>query len=317
MKNELITDTSSLISEAFCLAPVEYELEFTSGGFLDEAPGVALRGALGYALRNIARNHSDTPFCNCASCRIFCHEPRPAGKNEDGSARLADLPPRFTLEIEGFDTGKIRPRDTATLRIRMAGDNPEDLADIDAALNSAGMQGIGGPRATFTTARLQAPAARLDKQTVLSMAAQFAGHDTVEIEFSTPAFIRLSGERRFGLSFGELVGSIMNRLHHGLAHHWGDHDIAARTRDLRNRLIEQARDVIVDKMALVWVPQERWRHYRAKQTLSGFAGAIRYRGNLDPFWPLIIAGCYTHIGYGAAMGLGRYNVGIFPGNRET
>jgi CRISPR-associated endoribonuclease Cas6 len=42
--------------------------------------------------------------------------------------------------------------------------------------------------------------------------------------------------------------------------------------------------------------------------LGGFMGALRVSGDIEAVWPLLCAGALTHVGSGAALGLGRYDL---------
>lgn len=53
-----------------------------------------------------------------------------------------------------------------------------------------------------------------------------------------------------------------------------------------------------------------WERYSARQDarmkLGGFVGKVTYRGNLQPFLPLLRLGETVHIGKGTSFGLGKY-----------
>jgi len=53
-----------------------------------------------------------------------------------------------------------------------------------------------------------------------------------------------------------------------------------------------------------------WERYSARQDvrmkLGGFVGRVTYRGDLQPFLPLLRLGEVVHIGKGTSFGLGKY-----------
>jgi hypothetical protein len=57
-----------------------------------------------------------------------------------------------------------------------------------------------------------------------------------------------------------------------------------------------------------WVDRIRRTRCGARQDLSGFMGEVTYRGELEPFLPLLLLGEYVHVGKGAAFGNGWYRL---------
>jgi hypothetical protein len=55
-----------------------------------------------------------------------------------------------------------------------------------------------------------------------------------------------------------------------------------------------------------------WERYSARQDtrmkLGGFVGKVTYRGDLQPFLPLLRLGEFVHIGKGTSFGLGKYMI---------
>ena len=106
---------------------------------------------------------------------------------------------------------------------------------------------------------------------------------------------------------GEKTGSILTRLHRrlrGLAR-WHDADLPelnAKT-VARWEAVTDARDIGAPKiLASRSGLQRRTFHARAVQ------GRITLRGDLSPFWPLLLMGERCAVGRGAARGMGRYRL---------
>lgn len=81
-------------------------------------------------------------------------------------------------------------------------------------------------------------------------------------------------------------------------------------------LIEQARAVRLVRDGTRWT---EWSRYSSRQgrrmAWGGFTGAAVYEGDLDPFWPYLVFGQWTHVGKGAIFGLGQYR--LEPGGVEA
>jgi CRISPR/Cas system endoribonuclease Cas6 (RAMP superfamily) len=59
-----------------------------------------------------------------------------------------------------------------------------------------------------------------------------------------------------------------------------------------------------------WLERSRRTRQGEQQNLSGFVGEVTYRGDLEPFIPLLLLGEYIHVGKNAAFGNGWYQLKI-------
>jgi len=304
-----MTDTTTtkpalaLIPEAFLITTVSLNIEFESGGAITVSTGDLLRDSIGAALYKLAYSHQEGDLsCDCCVCRLF--RPKAAGSSGPGTG--VDLPSAFMLRVDSFPMGEFEKGERARVRLSVAGTRDEDITPLIQAVRVAGSTGVGRPRARFRANVVPDGIMRVDKDGIAAESALCLGKRKLTIDFKTATLVRIDGKPKFGLSFPELIGSVLNRIHRGLAFHWHDPDIAGRTRDLRQAAIAAASEVETDSTDLRWDHVERIRSEGRRQSLSGFVGVTSYSGELDPFWPLVIAGSYTHIGYGAAFGMGRY-----------
>lgn len=297
----------ALIPEGFLIATVSLDIEFESGGAITVSAGDLLRDSIGAALYRLAYSHQEGDLaCDCCVCRLF----RPKAAGSSGPGVGVDLPPAFMLRVDSFPRGEFEKGERARVRLSVAGTEDEDITPLIQAVRVAGSTGVGRPRARFRADVLPEGIVRVDRESIAAESALCLGKRRLIIDFRTPTLVRIDGKPKFGLSFAELLGSVLNRIHRGLAFHWHDPEIAERTRDLRQAFIAAASEVRVDSTDMRWAHVERTRCGGQKQSLSGFVGVTSYCGDLDPFWPLVIAGSYTHIGYGAAFGMGRYSFDI-------
>jgi hypothetical protein len=74
-------------------------------------------------------------------------------------------------------------------------------------------------------------------------------------------------------------------------------------------LIEEAKRVRLAEDRTRW---DSWSRYSSRQRrsmdLGGLIGAAVYEGDLEPFWPFLLFGQWTHVGKNATFGLGRYEL---------
>ena len=58
-----------------------------------------------------------------------------------------------------------------------------------------------------------------------------------------------------------------------------------------------------------WVDWKRYsRRQRRKMNLGGVVGEMTYRGDLEPFWPLLLLGQLVHVGKATVFGNGQYEL---------
>jgi hypothetical protein len=64
-----------------------------------------------------------------------------------------------------------------------------------------------------------------------------------------------------------------------------------------------------------------WSRYSARQgqrmEWAGLVGTATYKGDLTPFWPLLVFGQWVHVGKGATFGLGAYRLQAIEGDAEA
>jgi len=75
-------------------------------------------------------------------------------------------------------------------------------------------------------------------------------------------------------------------------------------------LLDKARSVrVVSSRMIEWHDWERYSSRQDKRMkLGGLVGEIRFSGNLEPFIPYIMMGEFLHVGKGGSFGLGKYVV---------
>jgi hypothetical protein len=75
------------------------------------------------------------------------------------------------------------------------------------------------------------------------------------------------------------------------------------------KIIQQAEEVSIERNSLKWWDWERYSaRQHARMKLGGLVGEITYRGNMEPFLPILRAGQVLHTGKGTGFGLGKFSV---------
>jgi hypothetical protein len=300
------------------LAVFAFHFEVEGVPRLPRYPGSAWRGAFGHALRNTV---CVAPGTECPACRLYrsCVYPylfeTPPPPDSTKLRRYPAAPHPFVLRLE--------PGRTATpyrLGLILFGRAERSLPEVIRAFEQAGKAGLGAGRQRFELAEVcqAADPVREDFQPVCragggprAAAARTpalpACPKAIEIRLETP--LRLKREEhlvtaaRFG--FADLFASLLRRI--SLLSHFHtdtplDVDFAALSR--------AAREVPIRAPELRWYD---WTRYSSRQKatleMGGLLGRFRLDGaDIEPFWPYLWLGQWTHAGKGATMGLGRYRI---------
>jgi len=126
---------------------------------------------------------------------------------------------------------------------------------------------------------------------------------TITLSFITPTRILYNSHLTLDLEFHILIRNLLRRL--SLLYYFhcngdpSDWDF--------KEIIERAKEVHVKEKNLRWYD---WERYSGRQEtrikMGGFLGDITFKGNIEPFTPLINAGEVLHVGKGTGFGLGKY-----------
>lgn len=306
------------------LAVGRYRLDFQASGpiNLPSFAGSAWRGALGHALKQAVcvtheRHCEDCLlFRSCAYPYVF-HTPPPLEAAK--MRRYTAAPHPFVLRPGAAPPGSR----ACSLFLTLFGGANQQLPVVVYALMRAasGARGVAHNRleleavhqATSCDAdewvRVYEPGGKIDARPAALCTAP-PPPEGVTITLLTPLRVKREG-RHVGcdqFAFHDLFGNLLRRISMLTYFHT---DTPLET-DFRG-LMERARSVRVDTN-LHWVDLTRYST-RQKATLKvgGVQGTIRIRGqNLEPFWPYLWLGQFTHAGTAATMGLGHYALASLP-----
>jgi len=141
-----------------------------------------------------------------------------------------------------------------------------------------------------------------------ALAARAAARDDLQeitVHFLTPTTLKAEGEVVAVPQFHHLIKRLRDRVN-ALAYFYCGKGLDLDFKELGERA-EKVREVSVRSQ---WVERSRRTRRGFAQDLSGFVGEVTYRGDLEPFLPLLLLGEYVHVGKNAAFGNGWYRLAI-------
>jgi hypothetical protein len=280
--------------------------------------GSAWRGAFGRALKRAVCVARDT---ECPACLLYrsCVYPyafeTPPPPDARKMRRYTAAPHPFVLRIDPRQSGS-----PYRLGLTLLGRADRHLPYFIHALAEAGKAGLGRKRRPFELieVRQAAKPGAEDWRSIyapgepLKMAPGCVAEtpplpDWLEIRLETPLRLR-SGEHLVtpaDFRFAELFRPLLRRISMLTYFHTDtplEADFAA--------LGRSAREVPVHEPRLRWYD---WTRYSSRQgttmEMGGLLGHFRVRGgDVEPFWPYLWLGQWTHAGKGATMGMGSYRI---------
>lgn len=281
-------------------------------------PGSAWRGAFGHALKKTVCVVRNTP-CNqcllknaCAYSYVF---ETPPPMNTEKMRKYTAAPHPFVLQ---FPKTASASGSTYTLDVILFGHGQRYFPYIVHALQTAGLDGIGGHQQVFRLQKIDEINGPEPNETIYHngelkplTAAVLPPLPTmpqhIEITFHTPLRIKQDNKnvatRQF--NFGVFFGTLLRRLSMISYFHTDsplETDFAA--------LTTKARTVDFASQQLKWYD---WTRYSSRQqtemSMGGLIGTVHLdMQGLEEFWPYLWQGQWTHVGKGTSMGMGAYTI---------
>lgn len=289
--------------------------------------GSTLRGALGYALKELACSAEPGPCRGClrrdrCAYGALYEPPDPA----EGAASF-DRPMPYVLTPPEDRRESFRPGDRIDLGLTLVGSGRAWVPWVVAALGRIGPNGLGWGRRPWTLIRLGAegpPGSWTDLDFTQSSVRSpeqppknVAGLDgealvaarpperEIALSFVTPTHLSQHGRQAQTVDGPLLVRRLLRRLG-GLAETYcgwspAGFDFAAplaaadriRCRSLR-------------------LERRTWERYstdtQQRHPLSGFLGRVELREIPPELWPYLVLGQRVHVGKGASFGMGKYTL---------
>jgi len=294
----------------FCFEAVD-PLSFPSAG-----AGNTVRGALGYALRQVACQCGADLHCeDCDYARIF--EPRHLARH--GPSGFAEWPRPFVLRTRHLDGQMFSARQTFSFDVHLFDLRRPVLPYFVQAFSLIAHQGIGPLRhqAKLTAVEQLDSEGRVcgvvwdgEKRTTLFEPASVplvgtgAAAESLCIRFLTPTELKCEGGLAPRPDFSVLFARIRDRISI-LRSLYGAGPLEIDFRSLGDR----AAGIAMTRCQIDSIDVER-RSSRTGQIhpLGGFTGEAEYRGNMAEFLPYLQAARWTGVGRQTVWGKGEIAV---------
>ena len=285
---------------------------------LPEFPGSAWRGAFGHALKRTVCVVRNTPCQQCllktACAYSYIFEPPP---NTEKMRKYTAAPHPFVLRLNQAEQQNdfIYPLD-----LILFGHGQRYLPYMIHALESAGKDGIGGKRQTFTLNKIDSinlqgelnciyQQGNLSPLPLAEIPPTPSMPEHIHIHFETP--LRIKQEQKNlndnGFNFGGFFNSLLRRISM-MSYFHTDTPLDIDFADLSQR----ARTINFSAQNLKWYD---WTRYSSRQQtemqMGGVIGSVELAMHgLEDFWPYLWLGQWTHNGKGTSMGMGAYRIAL-------
>ena len=294
---------------------------------MPEHKGNIFRGRLGYILRQITCVGDEDEcekHCGFPDRCVYSHcFETPVPPDSPFLRNQPFAPHPFVLEPPRTRKLDYAPGDSFACNLILVGEAINLLPWMVYAFTEVGKRRIGlrGARGRCQLDRVESLLARGDGKTIYTAETETLSDegavlrlddvmaeapdiaDLIELDFLTPTSIKVDGEWVRHLTFELLIRNLLRRLRFLSFFHCGE-DFLLDAPELLRRAAAVKR-----KSRLQWVRKDRWSHRTERAIpMGGFAGKVRFKGDLAPFLPFILLGERLHIGHHTAFGFGQYSV---------
>lgn len=317
--------------DRFRLAVYRFTLRPREEMILPVYKGAVLRGGFGHVFKRTVCFQPQTT--NCRGCMLQHDCPYPAlfepspPPDAEVLRKNQDIPLPFVIEPPLERRTRYGPEDRVSFRLVLIGRAMARLAYFLVVFQQLGEAGIGSRRAKYALERVEAlqpwsgEAVTLYEDGALvrgdgglavayGMVAERAemlranGGDTVTVRFVTPARLKHGGRYVEQPDFHVLARALLRRISSLSYFHCGQ-----RWETDYRGLVAAAERVKTVRARAGWVDWKRYsRRQRRKMNLGGVVGEMTYRGDLEPFWPLLLLGQLVHVGKATVFGNGWYEL---------
>lgn len=319
----------SIWMQNFTWAEFQFNLKAKEKLHLPEYKGSTLRGGFGNTFRKIACNelNRQCQFCilkdTCPYAYIF---ETPNLKGCDIKHFADNYPHPFIIEPPLTRQKDYKPGEDLSFRLILMGKSISYLPYFIYTFDQLGKVGIGKGRGKFELFSVESVedfSNNISKQIFDKESQVLNGdftiwnlnnlqrHLTVEnvnqihVDFLTPLRIIVKKKLIEKVTFELFIRNIMRRISLvGRIHCESDWNLNY------HEIIQEAKEnVEVIYHNTEWCDWERYSsRQKTRMKLGGITGRIAFKGNLQPFLPLLFLGQYVHVGKNTTFGLGKYTL---------
>lgn len=287
--------------------------------------GSTFRGAFGSAFRRVvcALRRQDCTSCMLRTSCIYAYVFETSPDNNTtimGMRSYTSIPHPFVIEPPLESDRTYEEGDKISFSLLLIGKAVDYLPYFVFTFEEMGKIGIGKKRGTYELLRVETendyPVYSCEDRTIRATSSKECTIDerfiftdknqiSLTITFITPA--RISHGRHLTVSpdFNILILSLLRRLN--LLHYF--HGNKREVGWDHKSIIAAAETVRLEKNQTRWWDWERYStRQRERMKMGGLIGEALYKGDIEPFLPILYAGEIFHIGKGTSFGLGKYEI---------
>jgi hypothetical protein len=313
----------------FRIARYRFHLRFLEDAWLPAYKGAVLRGAFGYAFRNMACARRGEERFQCPDCPlrttcpyVYVFETQP-GASDKSPLEVEDAPRPFVFDVPLDGERRFRAGDTLPFDLLLIGNGIRYLPYFALAFEELGRVGIGNrDRARYQLAGVDAVDSTSGRTEGVYHGGVLSGSVDLSrtfadlsrdaqppdgravVRFATPTRLKVGGQYVERPEFHALARVLLRRISMLSATHCGEVWEA----DFR-ALVDQAANVKVKWSDTRW---HDWSRYSTRQRqeidAGGIVGKVCYAGDLTPFASLLRLGSLIHVGKMCVFGHGKYEV---------
>ncbi len=320
-----------MLPQSFKLSRYQLTLEALDELRLPPFKSSALRGGFGHTFKRLACMQPQRCDQNCqrenACAYGYVFETAPP-KNSEVLRNFSEVPRPFVIIPPDDRRNRVNAGERLTFGLTLIGQGIKQLPYFIVVFRELGQIGLGHNRGKYRLLNVTAIAPynntkmpiynagddtlhsadlALDGPAITTRAAGLAP-DRLTLTFLTPTRLKHKGKWVWaGPPFEILVKALLGRTSSLSYFHCGQRLEV----DFRGLIDRAAAIQIVDS-------DTRWQDWsrisgRQKQhiKLGGLMGRVTYKGDLQPYLPLLALGEFIHIGKGTVFGNGQYKIGMF------
>lgn len=291
---------------------------------LPDYKGSTFRGAFGYAFRRVvcALKKNDCSDCllkaKCIYAYVFETSPE-SDSRLMGMNKYLKIPHPFIIEPPQEIKRIYNSKERLSFNLVLVGRACNYLPYFIYTFDELGKSGIGRANGRYSLLQVDSEGKtvyysqdktirefeikRIEIPEDIDFINGSLRNESITLRFQTPARISYGRDLTVKLEFHILIRSLLRRL--CLLNYF--HSEMREPAWEHKKIIAEAEKITIESDHMRWHDWERFSTRQAvRMKLGGLIGDIKYRGNIEPFMPILKAGEMLHIGKGTSFGLGKY-----------